>query len=326
MNAAIFYLTQNNDIRKTYLKTSLYFLFKNFNHKFKYPVIIFHEGDYDQQSQTEIILSVRESCRSLISFRALDKSDFELPSHIDKKKLKACIDTKPVPYWRNEKYRLMCYWWIFHFPKYAKDYDYVMRIDDDSIIEEDIPDLFQWMKNKNLVYSSNILHVDCAICCYGMKDFFVNYFKNDSYNNKINNLFYEQDLNMKNILMHPFRELLSITQDPLPKINDSLKVYSPLMYYNNFFITKTDFWQKEEVKKILKEIDNNGSIFYFRWGDAPIQSLIVMLLLDEKHIDRCIFKYSKRMQREAFYGSDKVFHSYMPITYDKSSCITEEKK
>ena len=63
MKAAICYLTQNNDIRKTYLKTSLYFLFKYFNEKFRYPVIIFHEGDYDNEAQQDIINSIRASCR-----------------------------------------------------------------------------------------------------------------------------------------------------------------------------------------------------------------------------------------------------------------------
>ena len=50
-NAAIFYLTQNTPVRKTYLKTSLYFMFKNFNAEHKYPVIILHEGDFDAKSQ-----------------------------------------------------------------------------------------------------------------------------------------------------------------------------------------------------------------------------------------------------------------------------------
>lgn len=323
MNAAIFYLTQNTEIRKVYLKTSLYFLFKNFNEKYKYPVIILHEGDFDHESQTEIILSIRKSCRSLVSFRALDKEDFELPSHIDKKKLDACVATNATPYWRNIKYRMMCRWWIKYFPKYMKGYDYVMRLDDDSIIEETIPDIFNWMKDKNLIYSSNLLHVDCGICCYGMKDFFKKHF-ND--NDKIDKLFMTQDVNMRTVLMHPFRELLSITQDPLPELTESIKLYSPIMYYNNFFMTKTDFWSREDVKKLIDDIDKDGSIFYFRWGDAPLQSLIVMLLANENQVDRCIFKYSKRMQRESFYGNDKIYHSYMPDIYTKTSCITEEQK
>ena len=40
INAAILILTQNTIERKVYLKTSLYFLFKNFNHIYKYPIII----------------------------------------------------------------------------------------------------------------------------------------------------------------------------------------------------------------------------------------------------------------------------------------------
>jgi alpha 1,2-mannosyltransferase len=325
INAAIFYLTQNTETKKIYLKTSLYFLFKNFNEKYKYPVIIFHEGDYDSKAQTDIIMSIRKSCRSLISFRALDKDDFTIPSHIDINKMKSCIDTKPAAYWRNEQYRMMCRWWIVHFPKYAKDYDYVMRLDDDSIIEEPISDLFDWLKNKNLVYTSNMLHVDCGICCYGMRDFMINYFKTENYKSKIDKLFLEHDLPMNNFMMHPFRLLLSITQDPLPDIKETMKIYSPIMYYNNFFITKTDFWQRKDVQDLIQEIDKDGSIFYFRWGDAPLQSLIIMLLAGEDKVDRCIFKYSKRMQRESFFGNDNNYHSYMPEKYTQTSCIINDE-
>ena len=82
INAAIFILTQNTVERKVYLKTTLYFLFKNFNSLYKYPVIILHEGDYDNKSQEEIIKGVREECRSLVSFKELDKGDFNIPEHI----------------------------------------------------------------------------------------------------------------------------------------------------------------------------------------------------------------------------------------------------
>jgi hypothetical protein len=41
---------------------------------------------------------------------------------------------------------------------------------------------------------------------------------------------------------------------------------------------------------------------------------------------QCIFKYSKRMQRESFPGGDGIFHSYMPGDYDQSSCMTERPK
>ena len=138
INAAIFILSQNTDVRRTYLKTTLYFLFRNFNAEYKYPVIIFHEGDFTPDAQTEIINGIRKSCRHLVTFRALDADDFKTPDHIDKDKLKRCIATNPAPYWRNEAYRNMCRWGLIHMPKYAAGYDYIMRIDDDSFIEETI--------------------------------------------------------------------------------------------------------------------------------------------------------------------------------------------
>ena len=33
-------------------------------------------------------------------------------------KLQKCIELQPVPYWRNMKYRMMCYFWIKNFWKY----------------------------------------------------------------------------------------------------------------------------------------------------------------------------------------------------------------
>ena len=327
MKTAIFYLTQNTEVRRTYLKTSLYFLFKHFNAKYQHPVIILHEGDFDSKAQEDIIFSVRESCRSLVSFVTLDPEDFKIPSHIDERKMRNCIAQKCTPYWRSEKYRMMCRWWLVHFPKYASGYDYVMRMDDDSIIEEPLNyDLFEWFEKGNLIYASNMLHSDCGICCYGMKDFFEARFPDPHKKELLKSMFNKQEIAMTAVQMHPFRCLLSITQKPdqYPQFDKSLTVWSPLMYYNNFFITRVSFWEQPEVRASIDAIDQNGSIFYFRWGDAPLQTLLVMLHADDQtRIKRAVFKYSKRMQREAFAGDDGEYHMYMPATYDKSSCITE---
>ena len=170
IKAAIFILTQNTIERKVYLKTSLYFLFKNFNAKYKYPVIILHEGDYNEEAKNEIIMGVRCDYRYLVQFKQIDDEDFCIPSHIDIDKMNSIIDLQVVPYWRNQKYRSMCYFWLKNFYKYTKNYDYVMRIDDDSIIEEQIKyDLFELMRDKDYIYISNIIHLDCSLCNYGMK-------------------------------------------------------------------------------------------------------------------------------------------------------------
>lgn len=323
-NAAIFILTQNTEVRKTYLKTCLYFLFRNFNAKFQYPVNILHEGDFTGIDQREILMSVRRSCRHLVTFVALDPNDFVIPEHVDKEKAERCIATQAVPYWRNEKYRMMCRWWMVHFPKYAKGYDYVMRVDDDSIIEEAIEsDLFNWMAANNLVYSSNMVHIDCGICNFGMREFFESQFPDKK--QIIAQMFTESEVPMNVWVYHQFRCLLSITHGDKPlDIGEKMKIHMPTIYYNNFFITKTSFWEREDVKKTVEAADKTGNIFYYRWGDAPLQSIIVLLHADPSQVKRAVFKYSKRLQREAFKDDKGDFHSFMPNTYDKSSCVTEE--
>jgi alpha 1,2-mannosyltransferase len=322
-NAAIFILTQNTIDRKIYLKTCLYFLFRNFNKVYNYPIVILHEGDYDQESQKEIITSIRSNHRHLITFKEIDKQDFSIPSHIDQEVVNKIIAIKPVPYWRNVKYRMMCNFWLQHFQKYTKEYDYVMRLDDDSIIEEPIEkDLFHIMKEKDMVYMSNIVHLDCGICNYNMKEMFQSLFPNMT--DKIETVFVSAKLspNMKDIY-DKMTQILKINGDYDQKnYEQDIEMNMPVMYYNNFFVTSTKFWERDDVKAIVEKINQNGGIFYYRYGDAPLQTLIVTLM-EPTRIARTTFKYSKRLQREAFCDGTE-FHSYMPKSYDDSSCIIKK--
>ena len=323
--AAIFILTQNTPTRKVHLKNCLYFLFRNYNAAYRYPVLIFHEGDYQAKDQREVIMSIRASCRSLVSFQTLDPADFTLPPHIDAIKAQRCVDLKVVPYWRNMKYRMMCRWWSLLVWKYAAAYDYIMRLDDDSIIEEPITyDLFAWMAQNDLIYSSNILSVDCALYNYGFKELLENMMQtNPAKRAAVAQMFTKQEIPLRAVQFHPFRSLLSITEDPLPVLGEKLPVWGMVYFFNNYFITKTAFWARPDVQTALKQIDESGLTFYRRLGDAPIHTAIVSLFAEPAQIRRSVFKYSKRLQREAFQGDDGEFHTYMPESYASNGCITE---
>ena len=322
IKGAIFILTQNTIERKIYLKTCLYFLFKNFNAKFKYPVIILHEGDYTDDAKNEIITGIRMECRDFIKFKQIDNEDFCIPQHIDIDKMNSIIDFQIVPYWRNQKYRSMCYFWMKNFYKYTKEYDYVMRIDDDSIIEEPVKiDLFELMSNKDYIYLSNILHLDCSLCNYGMKDFFLKHYEDKTV--KINELFVDHKISNDSPYFDNFKKLYQ-------KINSkeynesSVELSMPIMYYNNFNIINVNIWNEPEIQKIVDKIDEQGYIFYCRWGDAPLQT-IILSLYDSSRITKVNFKYSKRLQRESFKDDVGDFHSYMPSSYDNNSCISNNK-
>lgn len=320
-NAAIFILTQNNVERRIYLKTCLYFLFRHFNEKHRYPVCIFHEGDYDDRSQENILKSVRSSCRSLVTFRKLDEGDFDVPKHIDREKADVCVDLKCTPYWRNIAYRNMCRWWVVHMPKYGKAYDYIMRIDDDLFLEETIQrDIIADAADKGHVYVSNMIHADCPVCCYGLRDLLVKEFPTRV--DFINNLFQKQEAPTSAHQLNGLRSLLSVVYPSL-QLTEKLTLWSPVMFYNNFFITRPAFWFRPDVQKLVNAIDESGLIYYFRLGDSPIQSMVTMLLAKPSEFGRAIFRYSKRLQRECHEGHDGNMYSYMPSTYDKTSDITE---
>jgi hypothetical protein len=320
IKGAIFILTQNTIERKIYLKTCLYFLFKNFNAKFKYPVIILHEGDYTDDTINEIITGIRIECRNLIKFKQIDNDDFCIPQHIDIDKMNSIIDLRIVPYWRNQKYRSMCYFWMKNFYKYTNEYDYVMRIDDDSIIEEPIKiDLFELMSNKDYIYLSNILHLDCSLCNYGMKEFFLKHYEDKKY--KIGELFVDHKISNESPYFDNFKKLYQKINNEEYNEN-SIELSMPIMYYNNFNIINVNIWNEPKIQEIINKIDEQGYIFYCRWGDAPLQT-IILSLYDSNRITKVNFKYSKRLQRESFKDDEGTFHSYMPGSYDNSSCISK---
>jgi ACT domain-containing protein len=196
-----------------------------------------------------------------------------------------------------------------------------MRIDDDSIIEESITnDMFQIMKDKDLNYISNIVHIDCSICNYGMKDFFESIYPDKK--DKIKELFMEHKLDDTSKYFKKFKEIYSIINEK--EYNETtIEMAMPLMYYNNICITKPSLWNSKEIKNVVNEIDKLGYIFYYRWGDAPLHTLI-MTLYDNKKLSKFSFKYSKRLQREAFKDDDGNLHSFMPSTYDNNSCISKK--
>ena len=77
----------------------------------------------------------------------------------------------------------------------------------------------------------------------------------------ISKMFISQQIPSRAVQVHPFRTLLSITQDTLPQIDEMMTIQMPVIFYNNFFITKSSFWQRADVQALIKEIDLNGSIY-----------------------------------------------------------------
>lgn len=325
--AAVFILTQNTPTRRVHLHNTLYFLMKYWLARHKdsgYVVTLFHEGDFDARAQREVLLGVRDECRHLVSFRQLAPDEFVPPPNIDAEKLADAVALRVTPYWRSVKYRCMCRWWLRGWLRHAQGYDYVMRLDDDAYLEEPIEaDFFQEMRARRAVYASNKVQVDCGLCCYGMKAFFEQRYPDKAA--AVAKLFTTLAVPSRAVQIHPLRQLLSVLGKPWTPA-ETIAVEQPTMFYNNFCVLDVAFWRSAPVTELFDAIDADGSIFYVRWGDAPLQSIAAALLAPSPDaVVRFQFDYSKRMQREAFVDeATGEAHAYMPPRYDQASCAIRD--
>jgi hypothetical protein len=174
--------------------------------KFKYDLILFHEGNIKKIDRQIIkILSVRK-----IQFiNVID--DFKPHKNVS-------IDLKHN---FTLSYSLMCQFQYYHVWKYLKNYSFAMRIDEDCKVKK---------LSKSL--SSQIL--ECGA---------------------ISN------------------ETHSMTNETLPQALKAInfdKFYDQNFPYTNVFLTKIDFWLRDDVQKFLYYIYSHHNSLKFRWGDLPV--------------------------------------------------------
>lgn len=137
--AVILYLSRSLPKDIVDLKESLRLLDENFNNRFNYPLIIFHE-DFDER----LIQDIKRSTNSRIEFK---KVEFEIPNFLNKDEV--YTHTFSIGYCH------MCRFFsgiAFQHP-YLKDYDYYWRLDTDSFLLKKINyDVFDFMQRNSYVY------------------------------------------------------------------------------------------------------------------------------------------------------------------------------
>lgn len=312
VRAAFVILTRATPERVVYLKSTLYFLFLRFNAKFRYPVRVLHEGDFDDRLQAEIRAGLRGDAGALLTFVRVDAGDFDVPAWIDRDRLQRNIAAQPVPYWRDLRYRLMCRFWLVHARKYVRDLEYYCRLDDDAWLEEDVAtDLFAAVKASNAALAGAVVHVDCPVCTYGMRALF-------------RGLGLAKDADDARLFVRaplPLEFLRGIDASPTYDATGQSVAYMPVMLYNNFSFNRVGFWERPDVVAALKAVDATGNVFYYRWGDAPVVTLIVQALAPADGLQVVRTRYSKRLQREAFVDASGGVHRYMPADYTSDSSM-----
>jgi alpha 1,2-mannosyltransferase len=283
MNPAIVYLAQNTHTdplwgrrsRRAMLEKSLDLLFKNYNDKFRHPVIIFHEGDFKPKDQEEVIKG-----RDLIQFREIH---FEIPSFLRKDEIP---EKWSGIYTMGYRHMMRFYAIMIYDTLDELGYDYFMRLDDDSFIHSPIEyNLFEFMEKNGYEYGYRVdTHEDK---CYllGFSETILGYVKSK----QIKPTFLYQHLELpsiKSILKNYIKSALEKLYPDKQYTFEQISEYDRWGYYDNFYITKISFWKRPEVQSFLHYLDRVGGGYKYRWGDHLQQSAAIQIFMPKDKLHK----------------------------------------
>jgi hypothetical protein len=145
-------------------------------------------------------------------------------------------------------YKNMCYFWSIDFLDYLKNYEYIIRIDEDCNVKHIDKNIFNNYEKNNIMFASgSSQYKDNPDVIVGMEQLFQEFIKEE------------------NITAYK-------------KIDDINCPYTNIMIVNVKYFNENNI-----VQKILNKISNSNCIFSNRWGDLPIWGYILSLLIEPKY-------------------------------------------
>ena len=203
-------------------------------------ILIFHEGNITTEQQKYIL----EQTPTLnMNFVNISDNAF--------KPEKSNILFEAAPDF-NLGYRHMCSFWFVDFWHYVKDYDFLLRIDEDCFINFNINNIFSQLHSYSIVSGKN--QKDWAFVTDGLNNFTLNFIQNNSNNYRFKQ--YEPKL--------PYGPYTNVVGMNLNKLSEN-----------------------KTLQKYIRMIDNSQMIYKRRWGDLPLWGEAIHYILgnDEYLID-----------------------------------------
>lgn len=190
-------------------------IYENINSKLlnPYKLIIFHEGNISFSDQKYIQKNSPEDLQFIDISNLFNK------------------------YSSTDGYKIMCKFQMYYLWQYVKEFDYVVRIDEDVFIEKYDEKTIQKMAKKNIDFYFSKLSYESHIPTNKTLPFFI-----------------KKHYGLKNI-----------------------KFYNHLFPYTNFYISKTNIWLIPRVNELLKKIAESTEQIEFRWGDLPVLGCLLNL-------------------------------------------------
>lgn len=153
-------------------------------------------------------------------------------------------------------YRSMCHFFFAELHKHLKGYDYCCRLDIDSFLISPISfDPFKYMDENKLLYGYIAEQQEPARVINGLDKFLQEYLADSDQGNRNRFFFSGSKENLRCI-------------------------------YNNFEIINLNIFDNSKVKIFIDRVVKTNNIFNYRWGDAPLRTILILMFLSRDEIVR----------------------------------------
>ncbi|KAI9277719.1 nucleotide-diphospho-sugar transferase [Umbelopsis sp. AD052] len=263
VKAAFVVLVRNRELDD--LRSSMRDMEATFNYKYNYPWIFLNEEPFTE----EFINLTTSMTKANVSYGLVGKEHWGYPPWIDqdlaKLKRKEMAD-QGIIYGGSESYRHMCRYQsgFFYMHPLLDDLDYYWRVEPDVNFMCDIDyDPFLYMKQHDKKYGFTI----------SLREFY------STVPTLWNTTKEWMGLNQKYLVpRHDPENLMKFVTD------DSGDSYNLCHFWSNFEIGSVAFLRSEAYQSYFRYLDQAGGFFYERWGDAPVHSIAVAMLLKASEV------------------------------------------
>ncbi|CRK38026.1 hypothetical protein BN1708_007629 [Verticillium longisporum] len=275
---AVFVMMARNSEREQAQHTIIS-LEQHFNRWFTYPIIFFNDEEWEQ----EFIDTIRGSTSANVSFEVIPPEVWGFPEGMDADAARAAIkeqEERKVFHGGEEGYHRMCRFYSGQLYNLAamQPYRWYWRLDPDTDFFCALTyDPFAEMARTGKVYGYTIALRELL--------------------NTVPSLFartsaYKEARGLPTlglwratvdaaVLPWPLRGLLGMFLDNRDRHGD---VWSGCHYWSNFEIGDMNFFRGRRYQDYFQAMDEAGGFFFERWGDAPIHSLGVAMLLEPSQV------------------------------------------
>ena len=293
INACIVVLVRNQDLNR--LLHAINRLESHFNHKHHYPYVLFNNEPFLANFRR----SVRAATQSRVQFGLIPASQWSVPKWVRQVALKRRL--KSIGFSLN--YRHMCrfYSGFFFRHKLTSQYDYFMRIDDDSDFPCPIEhDPFETLISNNKTYGFAL----------GAS---------------------EGNFTIPTLWSHVLDWLNSSSARHPPAADNTVrfvsedggKTLAPSMctFYNNFEVAAFSVFRSQAYIDYFNYLDRKSGFFYERWGDAPVHTYYVNWMLDKSQVHMFRDVPYRHRPFGNIVGSRSDTNCSQPLTFSNCSAV-----